>query len=201
MRTRAHGYPRVVPEPGTSFEQLTESMKRAAAALRDAGVPFLLGGGLALWAHGAPPSTHDIDFYILREDAERAAAALAEAGMRIEQPPEDWLVKAYDGDVLIDLIFEPTSGPVTREVIERGHELEVLALRLRVARPEDVIVAKLCALTEHEPDFSRLLEVARALREQVDWDEVRARTGESPFGRAFFVIAEGLGIVAEGRPG
>ena len=37
-------------------------------------------------------------------------------------------------------------------------------------------------------------EIARALREQIDFDEVRERTEASAYGRAFFVIAEGLAI-------
>ena len=28
-----------------------------------------------------------------------------EAGLRAEDPPEEWLVKAWDGDTLVDLIF------------------------------------------------------------------------------------------------
>ena len=27
--------------------------------------------------------------------------------MRAEDPPEEWLVKAWDGDTLVDLIFPP----------------------------------------------------------------------------------------------
>ena len=38
-------------------------------------------------------------------------------------------------------------------------------------------------------------EIARALREQIDWDDVRERSADTPFGRAFFVIAEGLEVV------
>src|SRR6266542_827262 len=33
----------------TEFDDLLETLKRAAAALRDADIPFLLGGGLAGW--------------------------------------------------------------------------------------------------------------------------------------------------------
>ena len=40
-----------------------------------------------------------------------------------------------------------------------------------------------------------VLELARALREQIDWDNVRKRTEASPFARAFFTLIEGLGIV------
>jgi len=177
------------------FQQMTESMKKAAAALRDADVPHMLGGGLALWAHGAPASGHDIDFLVKREDVEAAAGALAGAGMRIERPPEDWLVKAFDGDVMIDVIFEPTSGPITDEMIARAEKLELLAMPVPVATLEDVFTQKLLAITEHEPDFSGVLVPARALREQVDWDQVRERTQTSPFARGFFTIAEGLEII------
>jgi hypothetical protein len=181
-----------VPE---DFEQMTESMKKAAAALRDADVPHMLGGGLALWAYGAPASGHDVDFLVKRADAEKAARALADAGMRIERPPENWLLKAFDSDVMIDVIYEPTSGPITDELLGRARELELLAMRMPVARPEDVFVQKLLALTEHEPDYSAVLAPARALREQIDWDDVRKRTESSPFARGFFAIAEGLDIV------
>jgi hypothetical protein len=36
---------------------------------------------------------------------------------------------------------------------------------------------------------------SRALREQVDWDEVRERTRESPFAKAYFTLLDELEIV------
>jgi hypothetical protein len=66
---------------------------------------------------------------------------------------------------------------------------------VHVSTLEDVMVSKLAALTEQEPDFGPLLEWTRALREQIDWDEVRVRTEALPFARAFFALVEGLGIV------
>ena len=110
-------------------------------------------------------------------------------------PPEGWLLKAYEDGVLIDLIFEPQDGPIDDGTFERAEELEVHAMRMKVAALEDVFVQKLLALREQEPDFSSLLELARALREQVDWDEVRERTGESPFAKAYFILLDELEIV------
>ena len=92
---------------------LLATMKRAAAALRDADVEFLLGGGLAIWALAGPPTDHDVDFSVRERDAQRGLEALVEAGMRPERPPEDWLVKGYDGETLVDLIFCPAGGPLT----------------------------------------------------------------------------------------
>ena len=177
------------------FDDICASMKKAAGALRDAEIPFLLGGGLAAWARGGPSSNHDVDFLLKPDDAEKAAEVLAEEGMRIERPPEGWLLKAWDGEVLVDLIYEPVTGPVTDEVIDRGEEREVLATRMRVMALEDVMVTKLLALGETHLDLSGPLEMARPLREQIDWDEVRERTAESPYAVAFFALVEALGVV------
>ena len=179
------------------FGDIESSLKRAAAALRDAQVPFLLGGSLAAWARGGPETQHDLDLMIKEEDAERALVALEEAGMKREIPPEDWLVKAWDGDVLIDLIHHPRGLPIDDEVIARGDELSVRAMHVRVMALEDVLTTKLMALTEHSLRYDSLLRIARALREQIDWEYVRDKTQESPFARAFFVMLEGLGVLPE----
>jgi predicted nucleotidyltransferase len=177
------------------FDRLLEVMKRAGGVLKEEDVPFVLGGGLACWARGAPKTEHDVDFLIKPEHAERARDALAAAGMRTETPPEGWLLKAYDDGVLIDLIFDPHGGAVDDEIFARAEELEVHAMRMKVATVEDVLVQKLLALSEQEPDYSSVLEIARALREQVDWDEVRERTKDSAFGKAFFTLLDELEIV------
>jgi hypothetical protein len=181
--------------PPDNLQNLLGTMKRAAAALRDAGVEFMLGGGLAIWARGGPPTDHDVDFYVRRRDVERAFEALVDAGMRGERPPEDGLLKAWDGDNLVDLIFWPAGGEIEDEHFARASELEVNAQRLLVASSDDVLVTKLLAITEQEPDYRAILEVARALREQIDWTEVELRTHQSPFARAFFTLGEGLGII------
>jgi hypothetical protein len=61
-------------------------------------------------------------------------------------------------------------------------------------------VTKLMALSEHALRYESLLRISRALREQVDWATVRARTETSPFARAFFVLAEGLAILPATAP-
>jgi predicted nucleotidyltransferase len=177
------------------FEEIKETLKKAAGALRRAEVPFLLGGGLATWVRGGPGSDHDLDLFVKPEDAERALEVLAEEGMRPERPPENWLFKAWDGDVMVDLIFAPSGETITDETFERADELEVNAVRMHVASLEDVIAAKLLALGEHEIDFGPILEMTRSVREQVDWTQVRARTEGSPYAKAFFTLVKELGIV------
>jgi hypothetical protein len=183
----------------SSLEPLTDSLKRAVAALESERVPYLLGGGLGCWARGGPPSSNDIDLMVKREDAERALAALAKAGMRPEHPPEQWLLKAWDGDLLIDLIFEPSGVRVTDELIERGEQLTVAGMLVQVMALDDILVTKLLALDEHSADYRDLLQIARSLREQIDWESLRVRTGSSAFASAFFVLTDGLRISLPAR--
>lgn len=68
-------------------------------------------------------------------------------------------------------------------------------MRMKVASLEDVLVQKLLAISEQEPDYSSVLELARSLREQVDWNDVRERTSESPFAKGYFTLLDELEIV------
>jgi hypothetical protein len=175
-------------------EELTESLKRSVAALEEQGIPYLLGGGLGCWARGGPPSSNDIDLMVKPEDAERAQEALAEAGMKPETPPEQWLRKAWDGDILVDLIYEPSGMRIDDEAIARGEELSVTAMQVRVMDLDDILTTKLLALDEHSADYRDLILITRSLREQIDWPKLRDRTAHSPFAAAFFTLAEGLEI-------
>ena len=182
--------------PEATFDELIEAMKAGAGVLQTGGIPFVLGGGLAAWARGGPKTEHDVDFLIRSEDAEAALAAFEHAGWKTERPPEGWLYKAWhENGGLVDLIFNPSGGPITDEIIERATVLEVMALRIPVFSLEEVLTSKLLALTEQEPDFGAVLELARALREQIDWETVRTRTEASPFAKAFFTLVEALGVV------
>jgi len=186
-----------VPSDG-KFSDLLSAMKRAAATLRDHGIEFALAGGLAVYARGGPETEHDVDFVLRGEDAERALEMLGNAGFRSERPPEGWLFKVYDEkDSLIDLIFAPNSRPeAVAGILERADELEVYAITLKVMSVTDVLATKLLTLKEHEVDYESALEIARACREQIDWRVLRDETGHHPYAKAFFTLADELGLAA-----
>ena len=176
--------------------EITDTLKRAAAALRGADVPFALAGSVAAWARGGPSPCNDLDFAIPFQHADRAERALADFGMRTERPPEGWLLKAWDGDVLVDLIWDLAGLEEPEQLLARAEELSVHAVRMPVLALNDVVVSMLCALDEHELDLAGPLAIARALREQVDWRDVRERTAHSPYARGFLALLEALDIVA-----
>lgn len=178
------------------FAPLAEACRMAVAALRDAGVPFLLGGSFAAWARGGPQPGKDLDFMVAPDDAEAALAALVAVGMRAERPPEEWLVKAWHGQTMIDIIFHPAGVRIDDDVFARADRISVLAVETPVMALEDVLTTKLMALDEHALDYGSLLGIVRACREQIDWTELRRRTADSPYARAFFALTTELGITA-----
>lgn len=123
-------------------------------------------------SRSGPATSNDLDFMVQPKDAERALEALGRADMRTEKPPEGWLYKAWDGDVLVDIIFEPVGEHVDDAMFARAEELEVNAVPMLVMSIEDVMVLKLKALDEHD-----------------------LTTNGSPFASAFFALVEELGIV------
>jgi predicted nucleotidyltransferase len=180
---------------GHSSSPLLQALKRAASCLKQAELPFALAGGYAVFARGGPQSEHDVDFLIRGRDVEAAVAALAECGFRIERPPEDWLVKAYDGDSMIDLIHRPVRREVDDEMLGRAAEIEVGAIVMPVLDASDLMVLKLRSLSEHHCDMSPVLAIVRAVREQVDWELVREETQDSPFASAALHLAQGLDLI------
>jgi hypothetical protein len=185
----------IVPEDPT-FERsaLRRALKRSASALKRDGVPFALAGGYALWAHGAPEPEHDVDLAVAEGDVEAAAESLKAEGFTVERPPEDWLFKALTEDAMVDVLHRLSGVPVTPELLGTAVEQELLGLRMPVLPPTPIMVAKLRSLSEHYCDFTNLLPAVRALREQLDWTELRAAGTDHPYAEAFLLLADRLGI-------
>jgi hypothetical protein len=177
-------------------DELRDALKRAASALKAQGPEFALAGSYALWVHGAPEPVHDVDFVVAEDDAETAAKTLDEAGFHIDRPPEDWLFKACTGGVVVDVLHRLNGVPVTAATISDAKVIEVQAIAMPVLAPTLVVSEKLSSLNEHHCDFAALLPGVRAVREQVNWNQVRERTADNDFAAAFLVLTDRLGITA-----
>jgi predicted nucleotidyltransferase len=182
-----------------SQETLREALKRVAVALKQGGVPFALTGGYAVWARGGPEPDHDVDFLVAADDAQLAEEGLRGQGIEVVHPPEDWLFKAYSDGAMVDLIHRHSGGPADRSVVEDADVLEVLSVEMPVLSATEVVVQKMLALDEHYCDFGAMIPVVRALREQVDFERVRAETAGSPYAAALLFLLERLDVVPPAR--
>jgi hypothetical protein len=179
---------------------IRHALARAAVCLKAAEVPFALAGGYALYAHGAAEPDHDADLIVMPSDIGRAGDALQAAGFRIEQPVEDWLIKAWSGQVseaiFIDLIHTLGGVPVDRRLLDRCDVLPVHSVEMPVLKASEVMIAKLQVLGDHRCDFTPLLPRARLLREQIDWISVRQRLMDNAYAQAFLDLLERLTVIS-----
>jgi hypothetical protein len=176
-------------------EGLAGTLKRVAAALKQSGIPFALGGSFAVYAHGGHSSDHDVDFVIREQDKERVLEELAAVGFEVEQPPEDWLVKVYENGRMVDLIYRPVESPVTDATLRDTEMLSVESIYMPVLSATQLMIHKLLSYTQQYCDFATGLPVARSLREKIDWDRVRNETAGSPYAEAFLVLLDRLDVV------
>jgi len=175
---------------------LREALKRVATALKETGVPFALAGGYAAWVRGGPEPDHDADFLVAPDHADRVAGLLGEQGLQIVQPPEDWLFKVFTDDAMVDVFFRAAGTGDVPAVLDRATEVEVLSVWMPVLSATDILLGKLAVLGERYCDLGAVLPSARALREQVDWDVVRAGVEGNPYAGVTLDLLERLDVIA-----
>jgi hypothetical protein len=184
----------------SDLEALREGLKRVAVALKESGHRFALAGGYAAWVHGSPEPLHDVDFLVRQEDAAAVVEDLVGRGLDVVQPAEDWLFKVQVDGAVVDVLHRALGGSV-EQMLEAAEEASVLSVRMPVVSATDVTSEKLLALDEHYCDLAAVLPTLRALREQVDWAQVRRRTEGQPFAEAVLYLLERLEIVDETSQG
>lgn len=180
---------------------LIDTVKRVGALLQQAQIPFAVTGGVAAYAHGAPLPGHDVDFLIRAEDTDAVLTCLEAAGLETVRPPEDWLVKAYHHGHLVDLIHRPVQRPVTDDTLADTEVLSVGGAHLPVISPTTLLEHALLRMHPHECDFAPALQLARLVRERIDWPRLTKETAGSPYAAAFLVLATELGIGPTGTDG
>jgi predicted nucleotidyltransferase len=165
-------------EPAFEEALFQEILKESVEVLDLARIPFLVMGGIGSSVHGRERWTHDIDYFVKREDAARALEVLATAGYETEKTFWDWLYKAWRPDaksIVVDLIFR-SSGHVRLDdaMIERARRFDFRGVQVKVIPAEDLLVMKAVAHDEHLPRhwYDALGLVARC---DLDWDYLLQR--------------------------
>jgi hypothetical protein len=123
-------------------------------------------------------------------------ARLADEGLQVVQPPEDWLFKVFVGDVMVDILFRSSGVPTDRAWFDDVDEMAVASVRMPVLSATTLMSDKLRSFDEHNCNFGAVLPGARAVREQVDWRLVAERTAANPYAEAFLWLLDRLGVVS-----
>jgi hypothetical protein len=168
--------------------------------LRDADVPFLVGGAYAFTPFtGIPRSTKDFDVFVGKADILRALDVLDDAGFRTELTFPHWLGKAYQGKEFVDLIFSSGNGvaPVDMGWFDHAPHGTVLGVDVRLAPAEEMLWSKAFVMERERFDGGDVIHLLRARAEKLDWPRVLERFG--PYWRVLLAHLTLFGFVYPGE--
>ncbi|MFL5343135.1 MAG: hypothetical protein ACJ8F7_23635 [Gemmataceae bacterium] len=154
--------------------------RRAMAALKVAGVPFLLGGAYAFARYtGITRHTKDLDVFVRPGDAQPALAALTAAGYRAELVFSHWLGKAFHDSDFIDVIFNSGNAlcPVDDAWFEHAVAGQVLGVDVQLVPAEEMIWQKAFIQERERYDGADVIHLLRARGRRLDWDRMLTRFG------------------------
>ena len=172
--TAAEAYELTTQGGATDFARLIEACESLG--------PYCLIGGLAVNCYVEPVYTLDADIVVIARRLPELSARLRELGFKIEDHPHSVNAQAPGSDLRIQF----TTDERYQAFPARSAEAEVLGLRARVARLEDVTQGKLWAygdprrrLSKRKKDELDLIRLAEAhpelkaaypseLREQIE---------------------------------
>jgi len=159
--------------------------KLAIDKLREQGIRFAVGGGLAFSEYsGRVRNTKDLDLYVFPADRERAIQAVLNVGFEdyYDQHPYDrsWIFRSCNGPVIVDIMW---TAPNHRMVVDprwltRGRDVEVYGTRLKMLPPEELIWAKLFVLQRDRCDWPDLLNIVSSVGHLLDWRHLVDRLGK-----------------------
>lgn len=183
-------------------DRLPVVLDETMASLREAGIQFLLIGGVGSCVFGRDRGTRDIDVFVRPESAENVLSALAARGFRTKKEYEHWLYKAWKDDVLVDVIFRSSRDILLdQEMLDRARMVTFRGREVPVAPPEDLIVMKAVAASEDTPRYW-YDAIAMIAQTELDWDYLVARARQRGARRilSLLLFADSVDLVVPPEP-
>jgi predicted nucleotidyltransferase len=183
-------------------DRLPVVLDETMAALREAGIQFLLIGGVGSCVFGRDRGTSDIDVFLRPESAEGALEALAARGFRTKKEYEHWLYKGWKDDVLVDVIFRSSRDILLdQEMLDRARVVSFRGRDVPVAPPEDLVVMKAVAASEDTPRYW-YDAIAIIGQTELDWDYLVARARQRGARRilSLLLFADSVDLVVPPEP-
>ena len=167
-----------------SGSEPSDVLARVVAALDEAEVPYMLSGSFASSLFGSPRATQDIDIIIhpTLGSLERLLVHFPSDAYYVNR---DAAREAYGLEGMFNLIDLATGWKIdfilrksrsfSREEFDRRRQVETSGLRIYVASPEDVVVAKLewAKLGESERQLRDVAGMLRGQRDTLDFEYVQ----------------------------
>ena len=161
-------------------ERFNQVLEDTVEAMENSKIRYVFIGGIASGGLGRPRSTHDIDLFVMPEEADLAIKALEEHGFRVEKTDPTWLYKGFKDSILVDVIFK-SKGEIylDSEMYQKIIMAPFHGKQLKLVSPEDLLIIKAAAHSELTPnhwhDAIALLSYAN-----IDWQYLIKRARRAP---------------------
>jgi hypothetical protein len=159
-----------------------ELSRGVLVALRDAGIPYLIGGGYAFIRYtGIERPMKDFDVFLHERDWPSAVEALAGAGIETVLTFPHWLGKARRGDHFVDIIYGSGNGvaPVDEEWFQHATDDEVLGVAVRLVPREELLWTKAFVMERERFDGADVVHIIKVCAPDLDWRRLLGRFGEN----------------------
>lgn len=153
----------------------------AIRALREADVPFLVGGAYSFARYtGIVRHTKDCDLFLKEADLPRALDALGAAGYRAELTYTHWLAKAFREHFFVDLIFKSGNGlvPVDDGWFAHAPDAVVFGEPVRLCPAEESLWSKAFIMERNRFDGADVNHLILAYGDRMNWPRLLARFGD-----------------------
>jgi hypothetical protein len=151
--------------------------------LREAGIPYLVGGTYALEHHAAVRrDTKDLDLFVRRADWSRVSDTLGAQGIGCDLVYSHWLGKAKEGGHFVDLIFAGGNGlvEVDDEWLAHGVPSVVLDVPVHLVAAEEMIWSKAFVMERERYDGADVLHILHKSAADIDWVRLARRFNPHP---------------------
>ncbi|HWQ53863.1 MAG TPA: nucleotidyltransferase [Bryobacteraceae bacterium] len=159
--------------------------RQVIAQAREKGIPFALGGGLAVSVYtGHWRESKDLDIYILPHDRDSMIDITRRVGLvdYFDQRPYDrtWIYRSCSNEVIVDLMWAMANhrAPVDESWLLYGAQVNVNGEHLRVLPVEEMIWDKLYVLQRDRCDWPEAMKLIYAAGPTLDWEHLLERMGE-----------------------
>lgn len=143
----------------------------ACRILDDAGIPHVMGGGVAIRAYGRTRPLKDADIFMQREFVFPAMDELTKAGgFHTRDTDATWLYKAIKRDILVDIIVRTTGNiHMTQKTLEHARRVSLYGYDFNMMGPEDLLFRKIHSHREGRPDQFDALSMMEAPIAGFNW--------------------------------
>ena len=169
-----------IPNQGELQAPASAFYRQVLLSLAEAGLPFVIGGALALrYYTGIVRHTKDLDLFVRSEDYPRVLEKFAARGYRTELTDPQWLAKVFSEEHFVDVIFGSGKGlgPVDQAWFEHAVEAEILGLPVRLCPPEEMIWSKAFIMERERYDGADVAHLLRARGPELNWPRLLQRFG------------------------